>query len=267
MAQVRSETLAKLTCVKCKKYLSHFPIYYTNEGSLCGRCQPPENATRNELYEQAMEFSKFPCCFLSKGCIDRMVPRDIPNHEKWCRYRMLQCPANFDSNCTWKGISKDLYEHFEKKHMVFILPTKSFELDFVNSHNENCLLTFGQDLYVLTRFADSKENVYSCTVNCIGSNPNCTKFFSKFTFKNINGSKEHVLKSKLGEPVEVKKKEINGILGDPMSIIVEIDIVDQEGVDEMEVDECDNPSINYEMLKELECLVSKTLKLWFLFDL
>lgn len=259
MAQVRSETLVKLTCCRCQKYLSHFPIHFdTTAGSICGRCVSPENAVRNHLYEQAMEYSKFPCCFESSGCIERLVARDIPKHEKWCKYRMFQCPALEVSNCAWQGLVKDLYYHFEKKHMIFILPNKSFEIDFMNSHKENCLINHGQDLYILNRTSNSKKNTYSCTINYAGSNPRCSDFFFKLNFKNINGSKQHDLKAKIGETIEVKGEEINRILGDPMSIVVEVDIFEEDEVEKMDEGENEYSSaINLEMLKELECLVSK----------
>lgn len=258
MALVRNEILSKLVCSTCSKYLSHFPVYFEpNLGAICGRCQPSATAVRNHLYESALEFSKFPCCFHANGCIERLVPRQIPDHEKWCTHRTIQCIAVQDSNCEWKGLAKGLYDHFEKKHMEFILLTRSFEIDFVNSHNENCLLSFGQDLYVVTRAADSKKNVYCCTVTYIGSNPRCAEYFFKLTFKNVNGSTEHVMQRKMGQTVEVKRKEIRDLLADPLSIVVEIDVLEEEEEDEkMDADSKEHSTINYEMLKELECLVS-----------
>lgn len=257
MAVARSDTLSKLKCSICKKYLSYYPIHFEeNLGSICGRCQPPPNAIRNQLYEEAMEYSKFICSFDCNGCIERLIPSDMPNHERWCKYRTIQCMV-LNEECKWNGLMKDLYDHFEKKHMVFILSTKSFEIDFVNSHNENCLLSFGQDFYVVTRSSDSKKNVYSCTINYIGSNPRCAEYYYKVTFKNVNGSKEHILQRRIGETVEVKKEDISSILDDPISILVEIDILDNEEIEKMNAvtKEYSDP-LNFEMLKELECLVS-----------
>lgn len=257
MTQVRNETLEKLKCSSCKKYLSHFPIYFV---SICGRCPRPESAVRNQLYEQAMTYSKFPCCFDFNGCIERLVPNDMPKHELWCKHRTLQCPTMDLDACNWRGLAKNLYSHFEKEHMIFILPNKSFELDFVNSHKENCLLNYGQDLYVVTRSADSKKNVYSCTINYIGSNPLCAEYYSKLTFKNVNGSKEYVVQKKIGDTVEIQKDEIRRLLEDPFSIVVDIDILDKEEMEKMDEDDgADsdyNMAINFEMMKELECIVS-----------
>lgn len=257
MALLLSDTVVNLTCNTCKKYLSYYPVYYEeNGGSICGRCQPSLNAIHNQLYELSVQYTKFPCSFYSNGCLERLIPSEIPEHEKWCKYRTIQCMI-LNDKCEWKGLIKNLYDHFEKKHMVFILSTKSFEIDFVNSHNENCLLNFGQDLYVVTRSADSKKNIYSCTVNYMGSNLVCLDFYYKLTFKNVNGSKKHSIQKSIGETVEVNRKEISDILGDPLSIVVDIEILPKEDIEEMEVDSKEYTSpINYEMLKELECLVS-----------
>lgn len=259
MAHIRSETLTMLVCSTCNKYLSHFPIYFNmNDESVCGRCQPSSNAVHNLLYERAVEFAKFPCSFDTNGCISRFVPKEIPDHEKWCNYRTVECVALNDSECNWKGLKKDLYDHFEKKHMIFLLPTKSFEIDFVNSHMENCLLNFGQDLYVVTRSADSKKNMYSCTVNYIGANPKCADFYAKFTFKTVNDSKQHMEQKKIGETCEISRNEIRKVLGDPVSIVVEIDILEEKENEKIEDDDSNeyNSAINYDLLKELECLVS-----------
>lgn len=257
MAHLRSDTLLNLTCHTCKKYLSYYPIYHDeNVGSICGRCQPSSKAIRNQLYELSVQHSKFPCSFDSNGCLGRFIPSEIPEHEKWCKYRTIQCII-LNEKCEWNGLITNLYDHFEKKHIIFILPTNSFEIDFVNSHNENCLLNFGQDHYIVTRSADSKKNIYSCTVNYIGSNQRCSEFYFKFTFRNVNGSKKYSLHKRIGETVEVKREEIREILGDPLSIVVDIDILAREEVENLNVNNKEFTSpINYEMLKELECLVS-----------
>lgn len=174
MTEDNGGTFWKLRCHQCNKYLSYFPIYTEpGVGSVCGRCQHSEIAIRNNLYEQAMSEAKFPCSFDTNGCIKRRLPKDVPQHETWCKYRTFPCPAAKSTNCEWRGMIEDLYAHYEKKHVVYILHNNSFEMDFVSSHDENSLMDVGSNLYIVNQIANSKDQSYFITVNYFGCNPEC----------------------------------------------------------------------------------------------
>ncbi|KAJ8955778.1 hypothetical protein NQ314_006845 [Rhamnusium bicolor] len=268
MSFVQTESLPNLKCTNCKKYLSHFPIYFNPQGgSFCGRCPISNdgNNMRNEIYENLARTLKFPCCFDTNGCIEVVTPDKIPQHEEFCNFKNYECPMSCFTNCEWKGTVKRLLDHFEQKHPTFILRDGQFELDFINSHKENYLLPFGEDLYVVSRMNDFKTNTFSCTVSYIGSNARAENYVYKIVLESGNKSQVYMIKNKLKTTTEIQGENIRKILNDPTSIIARIEIM-ESGDDTVEnviivakevkeEEEYVNSELNYDMLSGLECVV------------
>ncbi|KAG5870813.1 hypothetical protein JTB14_004639 [Gonioctena quinquepunctata] len=151
--------------------------------------------------------------------------------------------------------AKDLLEHFEDRHPTFLLNEGNFELDFVNSHKENYLLPYGENLFHVNRTTDSKEGTFCCTVTYMGNNKLVEDYSYRIILESGNKSKTHEITKKLNCATEINGDIIRSILNDPISIIARIEVFhDEVNADESEQKE-DKNDINYELLRELECLV------------
>lgn len=259
MSYMNSEFSEQLRCASCVKYLSHFPISLEPDGnSICGRCQPSENAVHNTVYQIAVQRQKFPCCYNDQGCVENFIPNDIPQHEKFCSFRKFRCQILSSPECDWEGFAKDLLEHFEVKHPIFILAEGQFEIDFVHNYRENYLLPYCEELFVVQKMTDSTANIFLCTVKYMGTNPETQNFSYKLIMENSNKTKSHEIIQKVNTTAEVSGDLIRNILDDPMAIIGHIEIFQEQRAklpnDGMEQE---NPELNYEMLRELECFVSE----------
>lgn len=260
MSFVPSQSLTKLICANCKKYLSHFPIYlHPNEGSFCGRCPKPDepNTARNEIYESIALTQKFPCCYSSNGCTENLTPHKIPQHEKHCPFMKCDCPAFVSTSCKWRGFTKDLHDHFSEKHPTYFLADGQFELDFISSYIENCLLPFGEDIFIVCRTNDTKANIFSCTVSYLGSNPLANDYVYKLILENERKSHAHVISKKLNDKADIVVDGIRDVLNNPSSIIATIQILEHaETIEDNGNEEDDeNGLVDYELMKELECTV------------
>ncbi|RZC38978.1 Sina, MreB Mbl, and/or zf-C3HC4 2 domain containing protein, partial [Asbolus verrucosus] len=162
-----SEFLHKTKCGTCNNYLSYFPVYISvAKSSRCGRCSHhtgENNYIRNWLYESLVQFLKFPCIYDIEGCLESLLPTDIPGHEEECRFRTISCPVD----CTWRGRVNNILEHFEEMHPNSILKNNGeFELNFLNSYELCNILTFKDDVFVFKQKFDSSENVLECSLCC-----------------------------------------------------------------------------------------------------
>ncbi|XP_028136811.1 uncharacterized protein LOC114331430 [Diabrotica virgifera virgifera] len=254
---IPTETLPYLLCAQCQKVLSRFPVYCYSKGSSCGRCKYPDKGIRNEAYEAAVQYLKFPCCNNEYGCLENLFPKDMEKHEDSCSFRKYECPMNPNTSCDWKGCVNDLLDHFSQKHKIFILSEHPFEVDFVNSHNENYLLPYGEGLYLVNRSSDSKRQIFYCTVSYIGNDVD-EEVSYKLILENGNRSCSHELQNKINVTTPLEKTDLKNILNDPTSIVARIEIFKEE--DEViefsdTDDEESSNNMNDNLLKELECMV------------
>lgn len=255
--------LEKLVCFNCQNYLSYFPIYSdVNQKSICGRCQQfdTQNFYHNEIYEQSMEAFEFPCTYSKNGCKEScLLPKDIPKHEDVCEFRQMQCPANNDSTnavCDWKGLTCDIYEHFEEHHPQFILQDGKFEADFVSNYKGVFLYAFGQYYFIVTKTSDAK-NVGTVNFAYTGNDPDVKKYNYKITYKNANGAKSIDVVGKIGETVKIDGEMILDLLGEPFSIIAEITLYEETDTNNVDGTKKErNPAVNYEIIESMKCTVS-----------
>lgn len=260
-----SEILDELKCFKCNKYLSFFPIYSdANLHSICGRCDASitENWFHNSIFETSMESVSFPCCHNSYGCTGKFIPKDIPGHEHFCEYKMFECPVfDHDTNtiCEWRGRSVNVYEHFEEKHPKYILRDGKFEADLITNYSGNFLFAFGQDYFICTKTTDSSRRIATCILTYIGSDPNMNNHYYKITLKTTNGKKPVDMANKVGTAIEMSIPKIIDLLGNPSSILAEINIfekpVDED--DQENIVETHDTSLNFSILETIRCSVSK----------
>ncbi|XP_072395360.1 uncharacterized protein [Diabrotica undecimpunctata] len=254
---IPTEVLPNLLCAQCQRVLSRFPVYCYPKGSSCGRCKYPEKGIRNEAYEAVAQNIKFPCCNNEYGCLENLFPKDMERHEDSCSFRKYQCPMNTNTTCDWKGSVNDLLDHFSQKHKMFILSEHPFEVDFVNSHNENYLLPYGEELYLVNRSSDPKRQLFFCTVSYIGNDLDEDVSY-KLILENGNRSCAHEIQNKINLTTPLEKTDLKNILNDPTSIVARIEIF-KEDDEEIEFSDTDDEessnNMNDILLKEVECLV------------
>lgn len=250
------ESLSDLVCITCKKVLSQFPIYCSTGGSTCGRCPYPQNGIKNEAYEVVAQKLKFPCCFNENGCLENLLPKDVPTHEKFCRFRKYDCPIICNPVCGWKGVAQDLLDHVEVKHCMLLLKDGRFEVDFVNNHNENYLLPYGDNLYIVNRRAVSKKHSFFCTVSYIGSDVSVEEFSYKIILESGNKNHSHEICNRMNATTQIDRDELSAILHDPTSIVAKIEVFLEETLNNnLKQDDHENQNLNLDLLRELECSV------------
>ncbi|XP_072394628.1 uncharacterized protein [Diabrotica undecimpunctata] len=270
---IPADVLKTLVCIRCRNFLSVFPIYTKDDGTgaVCGRCKIAEDDkfVRDEAYESIAQFFPFPCRFGESGCKDNLVPAQLEYHELYCEFRRFDCPSKNYSNCTWKGLRTDIVEHFSSEHTNLLLKEPSFEINFVYSLEECLLLSHGNEIFNVKKEVDARKGVFSCSIEhmnvteksdtfnyflrIVSSNKN---FF--FTCPQKNTSSEQRLNSTQLTIETVKQK-----LQDPDSVIVNIEIVKAEEstteIEEIPIEENaaarQNPNIIWALLANMECPV------------
>lgn len=209
-----------------------------------------------------MENFRFPCCHDLYGCTEEYRPKDIPDHEYWCNFKMIQCPAiDFKTNtiCEWEGLSDQIYEHFQQNHSKFILEDGKFEADLITSFSGKFLYAFGQDYFIFTKVTDSNKNAFMCTLAYIGHDRKVSSYWFKITLKTPTGEKTVDITGQIGVTVEISVPTIINYLDNPFTILAEIDVFEKPK-DDLNVgvnNSVENAltSVNYEMLEAIRCWV------------
>lgn len=258
--QISSESLQKLKCTQCKKYLSIFPIRSRLNGDvICGRCPSESNTYHNKIFEDLAEIFKFPCINYPNGCLENLLPKNMFQHENYCPYRMYECPTKNYTQCQWNGLCHEMYEHFEDKHPTFILNIEKFELDFINKYRETYIMPFEGDLYLVDRIMDTDNKLFKCNVTPIHINSlNVFQINYKLIFQNMHKTQEPVIIEKnVSKEIQVNTENLQKTLNDPTTIIVEIKVDTSNGLkrDEMNDKEKYQKTLDNAILKELECTI------------
>lgn len=102
-----------LKCYLCGKFLSVGPVISISDDGKpykCGRCQdiPSEKTIRNLCYEKVAVFLSFPCSY--EDCDVRLAWGQVERHEKFCKYRIIQC---VDNGCDTLMKVEDFENHFK----------------------------------------------------------------------------------------------------------------------------------------------------------
>lgn len=262
-----TENLRNLKCCMCHNYLSYFPIYTdSDQTSICGRCQPVvgQSVYRNEIYELATEVFTFPCRNYSKGCLEKLIPKNIPEHEDLCDFRIVQCPIRddhlSDSPCNWEDIVSDIYQHFRTQHPNLIPPDGKFEVDLTNNFSGKYLYSLGQDYFILTFTSNTDMNLLICNVVNIGftRKVECCNF--KITLKNESGAKKIEVCGNIEETFQWNTREIEKELDNLCSIIAEVEVYMKEEVKEdIDTANGNSPMVNYGLIEGMKCMVRKVI--------
>lgn len=273
---IPEDVLEKLRCSLCKEYLSHLPIYSypDQEGVGCGRCPvlSDQNPIRNVSYEAVAKYLFFPCRYRSYGCLENILPVHMQEHEESCMYKQYFCPFIPLASCPWQGPSNELFVHYEEQHNILALTNSSFEIDLVNMYEDNYLLNYNEELFVIHVKCDAKENMFWCGVRYIGNKKKAAKYMFQIELKDHNGVEEIVLPKTSVEcdssmnlnketAVHIDSDAIRNALNDPCSVICNITISTinanlSNGSDHIvPVNKIASDDVDEDMLRELECPV------------
>ncbi|CAH0558759.1 unnamed protein product [Brassicogethes aeneus] len=245
-----------LVCSTCEGCLSYFPIHTNENGNYCGRCLPPEMSLRNEIYEKLASINKFPCLNNAQGCMQFIIPSKVPDHEQFCKYRKISCPVVIQNNkCNWQGLSIDIFAHFEKNHLTYIMQNSKVEINFVHNYENNYLLPYFDDYYIVNINTNTKEGLCSFKITYLGSNPESKKFICKLKFQSVNKQDKASFEFKIFEKSIHTIKEIKEALKDPAAIEVYFELYKKYEAKQVEDKKIIADAMNTELLDELECPV------------
>lgn len=134
---------------------------------ICGICRKKFTASSNTLLNQVLETIPVKCKFSSKGCKCSRRLNEIENHEKNCKYRIVNCYC-----CDQQGISLiRLNDHFDthrgSKIDLSEWDSVNYKELFPMSHI--CYYVTNIKTYFLSIF-QFRENILNVCVQCIGKN-------------------------------------------------------------------------------------------------
>ncbi|RZC42190.1 uncharacterized protein BDFB_013396 [Asbolus verrucosus] len=180
----------KLKCIACNNYLSHFPIYISGgKHNICSRCynslSEKSNYVQNEAYESLAQFIHFSCRYKSEGCLEKLLPADIPQHEKNCSYRIIKCPTAEFTKCTWEGPMPHSLHHCQDKHFNIMLENGEFVVNLSSSYQCTNLLECDSTLFIVTRKFYAINKCLEFSISNIESETN-RRFCCEITFKSSN---------------------------------------------------------------------------------
>ena len=263
------EALPHLKCSACTKHLSYFPVYVsqnsesTKLGTLCGRCSEnlivnERNYVRDTLYETMAQFIKFPCIYHSEGCIESLIPADVPNHERNCPYRIISCALD----CVWQGTVHELCTHIEDTHQNVLIRNGEFEMDILNSYETYSFLVHEDEIFNLKRKYNSTDKIFTCSLFSYKVLDTVTNHYYEVTV--FNGNRNLSVKFPLRRAENFKEDNVTVIdvekvkrqLDDPSIIIGSIRIFTLDNQkEEKPIPKNPYTELELSMLNELECPV------------
>ncbi|KAJ3646144.1 hypothetical protein Zmor_023746 [Zophobas morio] len=189
---ITGDALLKLKCDSCSNYLSYFPIYVSNadKKNICGRCPHvvQENHVQNEIYEALAQFVKFPCRYKNEGCSESIPPQDIPEHERICDFRIVNCPTKQFTECDWEEARPSCLNHCQDKHFELMIKNYSFQLDLSQSYDCTNLLEHESLLFIVRQQFDSTKNMIKFSLCHIECEVNTNEFSYELSFKTPHRS-------------------------------------------------------------------------------
>ncbi|XP_063916592.1 uncharacterized protein LOC135132433 [Zophobas morio] len=150
----------KLKCSLCKNYLSHFPIsIYSNNQNICGRCPIPEGTVyHEEALETLCHLLRFPCRYQSEGCSQQLYPKEVPQHEENCPFRIVKCVMTKPTPCSWSGNLPTLPSHLQADHAASFLKNGEFKVDVSRSEECDFLMQCEKKVVVCTKKFETGSN-------------------------------------------------------------------------------------------------------------
>ncbi|GJQ74228.1 hypothetical protein Trydic_g19135 [Trypoxylus dichotomus] len=136
------------------------------------------------LYEQLAQYIEFPCRYERNGCIERLKPDDLRDHESNCPHKPCLCPILPLGECQWQGDYQDLHEHCSKTHPTATFATIQLELDIVTPHEDNYVFLESDQTFIAQLKCDVTNNKLYCNVISCDIKPKTKTFSYRLRFTN-----------------------------------------------------------------------------------
>lgn len=159
---ISTDLLNALNCDQCDNSLTYFPIFSTKDENICGRCSVKDGAIRNNLYETLVACLRFSCRYKQQGCSRELLPKDIPEHEDNCSFRIIKC---FLFGCDWNGVSTSLINHCEDQHSkLMVKENEEFYIDLNASDEVTEFLVYNNQLMVVSWEFYNDRKILECLI-------------------------------------------------------------------------------------------------------
>ncbi|KAF2313829.1 hypothetical protein GH714_013721 [Hevea brasiliensis] len=148
----------------------------------CPSCSLPMGYNRCRAIEKVLESVKLPCQNLMYGCREMVILSKKFDHNKTCTHAPCSCPL---SGCNFVGSSKQLYQHFSRKHKgsaTHFQYNNTFPVFFTLNDKYRILQEEKEGvLFVLNNKAEILGNVI--TISCIAPSASNREYFYELTAK------------------------------------------------------------------------------------
>lgn len=136
MTTISAETLRKLICDYCGRYLSLQPITRSEYRYICGRCNENHKNPESDVLEDVLQDRRFPCIYDTYGCKEALLfGNDVKHHENSCFYKPMACPLKKISKCGKWMAGGQIYSHFLSVHEDAVIHDLSFPVKLENAEH------------------------------------------------------------------------------------------------------------------------------------
>ncbi|KAK5641466.1 hypothetical protein RI129_010013 [Pyrocoelia pectoralis] len=225
-----------LLCSICDGYLSCGPVMEANGDLICGRCDTNStDAVLQVAYEKVMSNFIFPCRFDKQGCEERLLFDSSMEHEKQCKYRILDCPALLKIPCTWKLSACELTAHFEEHHRELISSDGQFSINLSQEARCNLLMIRDGITIIIKYFYNHSQGCLHLKVSYLYSEDELIYYKTQV----INGTDcdnslnlpqqqcdlyESFTVVDSTNPLKLEMQKYLGIFGNPPSLVFKISV-------------------------------------------
>lgn len=213
--------LDELVCIKCKGYLSRFPVYISGEGlgGICGRCDNSKDEfIRDEGYECMVRDLSFPCAYKTNGCPENLTPPELEKHERECEFDKFSCIVQA---CEWKGSFDKLMEHFKKDHADMVLSAPNFNFNFNQPFDKVMILRHNTELYEIKVKFDEKKKILRFSTKAVRAA--MKPLINTYNFKLSSNQEVHTLKEYcMSVDDKFQEEDLSKVFDDAKEIAVQI---------------------------------------------
>ncbi|KAJ8978697.1 hypothetical protein NQ317_004225 [Molorchus minor] len=180
------ESLNKLVCSSCEKYLSVKPVkIYSNGLTKCGRCVSNEDDGVISFFGLVAENALFPCINRYEGCQRYLQYSEVSDHEINCEARRYLCPL-CPSHIYQPAPAYQFPNHYKRHHAKEILIQPEFFIDINEECEKNLFYCKNNCIYIINvrRYLNEKNLLLNASV--LGSKERCKSIKQKICLYTID---------------------------------------------------------------------------------
>lgn len=235
-------------CALCHNLLCVPVMKVENVGNVCNKCFDSANMSGlpNPELEIVLNELKIPCKFFSGGCKQRILFKDLEEHQEKCKYHEKPCVFG---HCQWRGTASQISQHFLDKHNENVLHNFIIDLNITESNVSTKFLRGKKEFIVTIDLSVENDTISYSIYDAKHSETDYELIIKHLGLKNNIETicKVGCLTQKV-EPVTVDFSALKQVLNVSETLSLEIKVNNNEM---KEFDE--------KMLHFFECPVCKTL--------